>query len=65
MKHILTVKPAIPIGVRHSIEDLLEEAGYSIAGAGQMMDKSSCDISFDSVTVEVPSEDACSMPDES
>lgn len=42
----LTVTPAIPVEVRHKIEDILKNEGYSINGSGQWLDNSSCDISF-------------------
>ena len=64
MKHILTVEPAIPMALRHSIEDLLKEKGYPVAGAGQMMDGSSCDISFDSPPVKPPGNPSNTLPDE-
>lgn len=48
MKHILTIKPAIPPEDRHKIEKVLKEMGYDWHGGGQMMDGSESDISFDS-----------------
>ena len=48
MKHILTIKPAIPPGDRHKIEKVLKEMGYDWHGGGQMTDGSESDISFDS-----------------
>ena len=48
MKHSLVIKPAIPPEIRHKIEDLLTELGCKVSGGGTCVDKSSCDISFDS-----------------
>ena len=48
MKHILEIKPAISPEHRHRIEKLLMNLGYEWHGGGTRMDKSSCDISFDS-----------------
>ena len=48
MKHRLTIKPAIPVVVRHKVEDALRTLGYTVIGGGTHADTSSCDISFDS-----------------
>ena len=47
MDHKLVITPAVDIGVRHSIQDLLKTAGFKVSGGGQMMDGSSSDISFE------------------
>jgi len=46
MKYFLEIKPAIKPEDRHKIEDALKMAGYDVHGGGQMVDGSSCDISF-------------------
>ena len=48
MKFLLEIKPAIPSKDRHVIEDALKKLGYHMSGGGQMVDKSSSDISFSS-----------------
>ena len=46
MNYLLEVKPAIPVGVRHKLQDFLKSEGYEVSGGGQMTDGSSCDVSF-------------------
>lgn len=48
MKYLLEIKPAIEVDKRHQLQDALKKLGYHIIGGGQMMDFSSCDISFES-----------------
>ena len=48
-KHKLVIKPAIRTPDRHQIEGLLEKMGYEVKGGGQMIDGSSCDITFEAV----------------
>lgn len=47
MKHILTIKPAVPPKIRHHIEKFLEELGYKWSGGGQATDGSFSSISFE------------------
>jgi len=46
-KYKLVIKPAIKTTDRHQIEDLLEKMGYIFEGGGQMIDGTSCDITFE------------------
>ena len=48
-KYKLVIKPAIETTDRHQIERLLEEMEYEVEGGGQMIDGSSCDITFEKV----------------
>lgn len=48
MSYKLKVSPALPIEHRHQIQDLLKSQGYDVHGAGQDVDGSECDITFDS-----------------
>lgn len=34
MTHVLKVEPAIPVELRHKIQNLLEKEGFTIHGAG-------------------------------
>jgi len=43
---VLTIQPAIPLDLRHKIEDLLENEDYIVHGGGQCVDGSESDISF-------------------
>ena len=51
-KYLLEIKPAISVENRHQLEKFLEQLGYHVSGGGQMMDGSSCDISFDNRNAE-------------
>ena len=42
----LKIEPAIDVSHRHKLGDFLKKLGYRITGSGQMVDDSSCDISF-------------------
>ena len=42
----LTIKPALPINVRHKLIDFLEQEGYISYATGQYTDDSECDIQF-------------------
>jgi len=46
MKYFLEIRPAIKPEDRHKIEDALKTAGYNVHGGGQMINWSSCDVSF-------------------
>ena len=46
-KYKLVIKPAIKTTDRHKIEDLLKKMGYEVEGGGQMIDRTSCDITFE------------------
>ena len=46
MDYRLKIKPAIPPGHRHKIEDALKKQGYSVHGGGTDTDGSECDVSF-------------------
>jgi len=48
----LIITPAVPIELRHKISELIETEGYDVWAQGQFMDKSKCDINFDSVEKE-------------
>jgi hypothetical protein len=52
MKFIITIKPAIPVKLRRSIEDLIEKAGYNVHGSGACCDLAECDISFSDKDVD-------------
>ena len=45
--YLLTIKPALEPEKRHKIEVALKKLGYVICGGGQMVDGSTCDISFE------------------
>ena len=45
--YTLEILPAIPVDLRHKIEDLLATEGYDVIGAGQSTDNSGTDISFE------------------
>lgn len=49
-KYLLEIKPALEVTERHRLEDYLKKLGYHVSGGGQMVDGSSCDISFDDKT---------------
>jgi len=53
----LKVTPALPIEIRHKIEELLEKEDYNVWGAGQDTDGSECDISFEKDENETAKED--------
>lgn len=52
MNFILTITPAVPVKVRHLIEDVLEKEGYKVHGGGTYTDLSSCDITFSDKIVD-------------
>ncbi len=52
MKYKLEIKPAIPPGERHKIEDALKSLGFDIHGGGMHTDLSACDITFSGETVD-------------
>jgi hypothetical protein len=43
---VITIQPAIPLDLRHKIEDLLENENYTVHDGGQYIDGSQSDISF-------------------
>lgn len=47
-KFNLEIRPAIPVELRHQISELIEQHVYNIWGQGEFLDKSACDICFDS-----------------
>ena len=56
MNFKLTIKPAVPVEMRHSIEDFLMKAGYNVHGGGTHAHLSECDITFSDKVVDEPLE---------
>jgi len=49
-KHLMEIKPALAVTERHRLEDCLKKLGYHVSGGGQMVNGTSCDISFEMET---------------
>lgn len=46
-KFNLTIRPAVPVKLRHKISEFLEKEGFNVWAQGEFMDKSVWDINFE------------------
>ena len=46
MEHTLIIKPGIPPGERHDLEDYLKAKGHKVTGGGQFISGEQTDITF-------------------